>query len=118
MDLELPVSDTPETDAAALHDGTVVSTDVARKLERERDEMQRECLKQCELLAVSGDREEKLRDEISKYREAAAELIRLLEIEEESDSGSPFKPNRINSCRIMDAMQMNQCLQTLKRLSQ
>ena len=53
-----------------------------------------------------------------KYREAASELIRLLEIEEESDSGSPFKPNRINSCRIMDAMQMNQCLQTLKRLSQ
>jgi len=33
------VSDTPETDAAALHDGTVVSVDVARKLERERDEL-------------------------------------------------------------------------------
>ena len=30
--------DTPETDAAVLHDGTVVSTDTARKLERERDE--------------------------------------------------------------------------------
>jgi hypothetical protein len=30
--------DTPETDAAALHDGTVVSADVARKLKRERDE--------------------------------------------------------------------------------
>jgi hypothetical protein len=31
------MSVTPETDAAALHDGTVVSADVARKLERERD---------------------------------------------------------------------------------
>ena len=112
------MSDTPETDAAALHDGTVVSADVARQLERERDKAGAECLKQCELLAVSGDREEKLRGEILKYREAASNLIRLLEIEEESDSGTSFKPNRINSCRIMDAMQMNQCLQTLKGLSQ
>lgn len=32
------MSDTPETDAAALHDGTVVSAEMARKLERERDE--------------------------------------------------------------------------------
>jgi hypothetical protein len=30
------VSDTPETDASVLHDGTVVSADMARKLERER----------------------------------------------------------------------------------
>jgi hypothetical protein len=35
------VSDTPETDAAVLHDGTVVSADAARKLERERDEARR-----------------------------------------------------------------------------
>jgi hypothetical protein len=31
------VCDTPETDAAVLHDGTVVSVGFARKLERERN---------------------------------------------------------------------------------
>jgi hypothetical protein len=35
------MSDTPETDAAAIHDGEVVAVDVARKLERERDEARR-----------------------------------------------------------------------------
>jgi hypothetical protein len=34
-------SDTPETDAAALHDGTVVSAEVARQLERDRNLIQK-----------------------------------------------------------------------------
>jgi hypothetical protein len=32
------MSDTPETDAKAIHDGEVVPVGFARKLERERDE--------------------------------------------------------------------------------
>jgi len=86
---------------------------------------QAEIEEQARLLGMGGEREARLiteRDEargvVLKYREAASELIRLLEIEEESDSGTSFKPNRINSCRIMDTMQMNQCLKTLKGLSQ
>jgi hypothetical protein len=52
-----------------------------------------------------------------EYRDAVHELIRLLEIEEESDSGTVFRPNKISSCRVMDGMQMNQCLKKLKELA-
>ncbi len=52
-----------------------------------------------------------------EYRDTVRELIRLLDIEEESDSGTAFHPNRIRSCRVMDGMQMNQCLQKLKELA-
>ena len=52
-----------------------------------------------------------------KYRETVLELIRLLEIEEESDSGRTFKPNYVSSCRVMDGMQINQCLKALKQLA-
>jgi hypothetical protein len=53
-----------------------------------------------------------------QYRDTVRELIRLLEIEEESDSGTPFHPNRISSCRVMDGMKINQCLKTLKELAE
>jgi hypothetical protein len=52
-----------------------------------------------------------------EYRDTVRELIRLLEIEEESDSGTAFHPNRISSCRVMDGMQINQCLKKLKELA-
>jgi hypothetical protein len=52
-----------------------------------------------------------------EYRDTVRELIRLLEIEEESDSGTVFRPNKISSCRVMDGMQMNQCLKKLKELA-
>jgi hypothetical protein len=55
---------------------------------------------------------------VRNYRDNVRELIRLLEIEEESDSGSVFRPNHISSCRVMDGMQMNQCLKALKELAQ
>lgn len=55
---------------------------------------------------------------LNEYREHVRELIRLLEIEEESDSGSVFRPNKVSSCRVMDGMQINQCLKVLKELAQ
>jgi hypothetical protein len=68
-------------------------------------------------LAELEDQRDAARAEIEHFRVATRELIRLLEIEEESDSGTPFKPNRISSCRVMDGMQMNQCLKKLKELA-
>jgi predicted lipid-binding transport protein (Tim44 family) len=67
------VSDTPETDAQLTSflsisklgrhfynkTGTV-SAEFARKLERERDQWKADCLEQCQLLAQSADREEKM----------------------------------------------------------
>jgi hypothetical protein len=35
------MSDTPETDATAIHDGEVVPVEFARKLERERDDLKK-----------------------------------------------------------------------------
>jgi hypothetical protein len=54
---------------------------------------------------------------IEQFRTATTELIRLLEIEEESDDGNRFHPNRISSCRVIDGMQINQCLKKLKELA-
>lgn len=58
-----------------------------------------------------------LKSKLLTLQRVAGDLIRLLEIEEESDSGRAFKPNRITSCRAIDGMQINQCLKTLKELS-
>ena len=44
------------------------------------------------------------------------EFIRLLDIEEESDSGRIFHPNHIASCRVIDAAKMDQLLREMKRL--
>jgi hypothetical protein len=62
--------------------------------------------------AVSAIQE---RDEL---RYTARKLIGLLEIEEESDGGNVFYPNRISSCRVMDGARISQCLKKLKKLSQ
>ena len=118
----------------------------AKKLEQERDEAQKENMEQALLLGKGGEREAALLAKLEtaeleirriregyqgtcyacecvgelnqKYRDLVLELIRLLEIEEESDSGSVFRPNKISSCRVMDGMQMNQCLKALKELAQ
>jgi hypothetical protein len=103
----------------------------------ERDAAQAECLEQARLLGMSAEREAGLQSKLEsirkgyqgtcyacelvgelnqEYRDAVRELIRLLEIEEESDSGSVFRPNKISSCRVMDGAQINQCLTKLKEL--
>lgn len=68
------MSDTPETEANSpwrygitTPDGTTthfVPADFARKLERERNRWKADCLEQCRLLAMSADREEKLRSQL------------------------------------------------------
>ena len=46
------------------------------------------------------------------------EFIRLLDIEEESDSGRRFRPNGITSCRAMDGAKMVELLREMKRLTE
>ena len=43
------------------------------------------------------------------------EFIYLLEITEESDSGSEFRPNYIGSCRALDGERMNQIIKEAKK---
>jgi hypothetical protein len=54
------MTDTPETDNLA-RGNHVVPTEFAQELERERDHWKSESLEQAKLLAMSADREEKLR---------------------------------------------------------
>lgn len=50
-----------------------------------------------------------------KYDVLVKELFRLLDITEETDDGRVFRPNRISSCRALDAEKLNQVLVELKR---
>jgi hypothetical protein len=42
------------------------------------------------------------------------EMIRILDIEEESDSGRSFHPTTINSCRTVDLLAMNAAISGIK----
>jgi hypothetical protein len=78
------MSDTPETDAAALHDGTVVSDDFARKLERERDEARDTVLRLRKQRAISrsfGEQMERERDEARRLIAAAKESLNAIHVE-------------------------------------
>jgi hypothetical protein len=66
----IDLSHTPETDTAALHDGTVVSADFARQLERQRNELQAD---RAHLLIIARDRLEKIRH-LEREIEAATSL--------------------------------------------
>jgi hypothetical protein len=46
------------------------------------------------------------------------EFVRLLDIEEESDSGRRFRPNGITSCRAIDGAKMVELIHEMKRLTE
>ena len=50
------------------------------------------------------------------YDVLVRELFRLLDITEQTDEGRVFHPNRISSCRAMDAEKLNQVLKELKNV--
>ena len=44
-------------------------------------------------------------------------FIRLLDVEEETDSGRAFHPNKISSCRSLDANELEQIINQAKQLT-
>ena len=56
-----------------------------------------------------------LTSKAQQYDVLVKELFRLLDITEETDDGRVFRPNRISSCRALDAEKLNQVLIELKR---
>lgn len=50
------------------------------------------------------------------YDVLVRELFRLLDITEQTDDGRVFRPNKISSCRAMDAEKLNQVLKELKNV--
>jgi phage I-like protein len=57
----------------------LVSAETCERLERERDQWKADCLEQCKLLAMSADREEKLRAELHHARVCFIAAMELAE---------------------------------------
>jgi hypothetical protein len=55
-----------------------------------------------------------LTSKAQQYDVFVKELFELLERTEETDEGRVFHPNRISSCRALDAEKLNQILVGLK----
>jgi hypothetical protein len=49
--------------------------------------------------------------------EAVKEFLFILSIKEESDGGRIFKPNQINSCRVMDGIRLQELLEVMETKS-
>jgi len=50
-------------------------------------------------------------------KECVKRFIKMLDKEEESDSGKRFRPNYITSCRIMDSIEMGKLLKRMEKLA-
>ena len=121
----------------------IVRADLARELETQLTEMkvraekaEAECVKWNKLLLMSrDDRENDLMSEIdeqarllglsanqnaillTKVNNLSAlwsQFIYIMDIIEESDSGNEFRPNRILSCRALDAQKMSDIIEKAK----
>lgn len=57
--------------------------------------------------------EEKV-DRLQKENDELKELVHLLTIEEESTSGRKFYPNKITSCRTLDAKRICEIIEKYK----
>lgn len=55
-----------------------------------------------------------LKSKCDQYDYLVGQLFELLDKTEETDEGRVFQPNRISSCRAMDAEKLNQVLAGLK----
>ena len=56
-----------------------------------------------------------LTSKAQQYDVLVKALFELLDRTEETDEGRVFHPNRISSCRVLDAEKLNQVLVELKR---
>lgn len=128
------MSDTPETDRQwtnwlnKLKNPIESFVDFARKLERERDEAQRQaaelqaCLDEIEEygteeINVAINLRQQLASALCERDEIAAlvrRLFQLLETVEVSDSEREFYPTRIQSCRVMHTIELGELLPKLK----
>jgi len=55
-----------------------------------------------------------LKSKCDQYDVLVKELFELLDITEETDDGRVFRPNRISSCRALDAEKLQKVLVALK----
>jgi hypothetical protein len=75
-----------------------------------------ECKEQARLLGKSNSREAALLAKVDLLQGLWVKFIGLMDIVEESDSGNEFRPNRIFSCRALDAQKMADIIEEAKRV--
>ena len=75
-----------------------------------------ECKEQAKLLGKSSSREAALLAKVDRLQGLWVKFIGLMDIVEESDSGNEFRPNRIFSCRALDAQKMADIIEEAKRV--
>jgi hypothetical protein len=49
-----------------------------------------------------------------ELKDAVKEFLFILSIQEETDEGRLFKPNQINSCRVIDSQRLQQLLEVME----
>ena len=54
---------------------------------------------------------------LSSLQQAVRDYFALLDLEEETDDGRRFFPNRLGSCRVMDGAKMEDALRRMKELA-
>ena len=94
----------------------LVRADLARELETELTEARREIEEQARLLGISGSEVAALKRPLLRLTSLWHQLLFLLEITEESDSGNEFRPNYISSCRAVDGERIQKILEEAKQL--
>ena len=94
----------------------VVRADLARELETELTEARREIEEQARLLSISGSEVAALKRPLLRLTSLWHQLLFILEITEESDSGNEFRPNYISSCRAVDGDRMQKILEEAKQI--
>jgi len=81
--------------------------------DRENDLMS-EIDEQARLLGLSANQNAILLTKVNNLSALWSQFIYIMDIIEESDSGNEFRPNRISSCRALDAQKMSDIIEKAK----
>ena len=81
--------------------------------DRENDLMS-EIDEQARLLGLSANQNAILLTKVNNLSALWSQFIYIMDIIEESDSGNEFRPNRILSCRALDAQKMSDIIEKAK----
>jgi hypothetical protein len=97
-----------EADCVKLNRLLIMSRD-----DRENDLMS-EIDEQARLLGLSANQNAILLTKVNNLSALWSQFIYIMDIIEESDSGNEFRPNRILSCRALDAQKMSDIIEKAK----
>lgn len=108
VDKERERAEKAEADCVKLNRLLLMSRD-----DRENDLMS-EIEEQARLLGLSANQNAMLLTKVNNLSALWSQFIDIMDIVEESDGGNEFRPNRILSCRALDAQKMSDIIEKAK----